>query len=285
MRYAVTGSAGFVGSHLCDRLVADGHTVLKYDRRTVGGRVELSTDPLDFTGCDGIFHLAASAGADSFGMIDRYARDNVVAAQRVFEAAAHAGVRVAFASSSTVYGSPPVVPTPEDVPLAPTSPYGVTKLAGEHLARASQEALGLDVVVLRLFTVYGPNQRPDMAFARIVEALRMGQRFELHGDGRQSRGFTYITDAVEALLLAMEEGEGTYNVGGGSEASLNDAISCLEELSGCYLATVPGPSRLGDERRTFADTTRIKGLGWRPQVELVDGLRAQWEAAGWRAVA
>lgn len=277
--YAVTGSSGFVGSHLVERLRADGHGVQTYDRRD-RQPVELSTDPLDFSGLDGVFHLAAQPGVASFGStFPDYVRDNLLAAERVFEAAAHAGVRVVFASSSTVYGEAETLPTPEDAPLLPSSPYGVTKVAGEHLARACAQSLSLDVVTVRLFTVYGPRQRPDMAFARIMAALRDGSRFKLHGDGKQARGFTFVSDAVEALLLAMEVGEGTYNVGGGELVQLVRAISLVERFAEKRLRVDQVGRRLGDERRTLADTTRIRALGWSPKVALVNGLRAQWEAA------
>ena len=167
----------------------------------------------------------------SFGdVFPLYVERNVLASQRVFEAAALAGARVVFASSSSVYGEAEQYPTPEETPPRPLSPYGITKLACEHLARASGRSFGLDAVVLRYFNAYGPRQRPDMAFPRVVDALIEGRPFTLYGDGEQSRSFTYVGDVVAASMLAMEEaGSGTtYNVGGGQEATMNETIAMLE---------------------------------------------------------
>jgi UDP-glucuronate 4-epimerase len=298
MRYVVTGAAGFIGSHLADALVASGHDVLGidcftdyYDRalkeensRGVDVlRSDLAQDELDFTGVDGVFHLAGQPGVRSFGdVFELYLRRNVLASQRVFEAAAAAGARVVFASSSSVYGEAERYPTPEDVEPRPLSPYGITKLSGEHLARAYARGFGLDVVVLRYFNAFGPRQRPDMAFPRIVDALRAGTTFELYGDGRQSRGFTYVLDVVEATVRAMEAappGE-LYNVGGGAEVTMLEAIRMLERLSGRSLDVRFSPAVPGDQRRTRADTTRIEaGLGWRPRTSFEQGLEAQWNWA------
>ncbi len=218
-------------------------------------------------------------------MFDLYLRRNVLASQRVFEAAAAAGVRVVFASSSSVYGDAERYPTREDVTPLPVSPYGITKLACEHLARAYGRSFGLDAVVLRYFNAFGPRQRPDMAFPRIVEALVDGTRFELYGDGRQSRGFTYVADVVEASVIAMERAAGgeTYNVGGGAEVTMLEAIAQLEALSGRTLDLRTGPPVPGDQRRTQADTSRIRAdLGWTPQVPFEQGLAAQWHWAAGR---
>src|SRR5205085_9295143 len=133
-----------------------------------------------------------------------------------------------FSSSSSVYGEAERYPTPEDTPLRPISPYGITKVAAEHLARAYERSFGLDVVVLRYYNAFGPRQRPDMAFTRMAFALAEGRPFDLYGDGTQTRGWTYATDVVSASLAAMERGEGTYNVGGGVEAAMRDAIETLE---------------------------------------------------------
>jgi nucleoside-diphosphate-sugar epimerase len=202
----------------------------------------------------------------------------------VFEAAASAGVRVVFASSSSVYGEAERYPTPEETPPRPLSPYGITKLACEHLARASGKSLGLDAVVLRYFNAYGPRQRPDMAFPRVVEALLEGRPFRLYGDGEQSRSFTYVTDVVSGSILAMEHAApgSVYNVGGGEEATMNETIAMLERISGRSLEVERTAAVAGDQRRTKADTTRIADdLGWRPSTSLEAGLRAQWD---WAAV-
>jgi UDP-glucuronate 4-epimerase len=293
-RYVVTGAAGFIGSHLSESLLAAGHEVVAIDCFTdhydpevkeenaaafLVERIDLSADLLDFDGADGVFHLAAQPGVRSFG--DRfplYLRNNVLASERVFEAAVRAGARVVFASSSSVYGDAERYPTPEDVAPAPISPYGITKAAAEQLARAFARSFDLDVVVLRYFNAFGPRQRPDMAFTRVATALAEGRPFELHGDGRQSRGFTYIGDVVSATEAAMAAGTGTYNVGGGAEASMLYAIGILERLAGTSLEIVHAPAVPGDQRRTSADTTRIRTeLGWEPRVSFEDGLAAQWE--------
>ena len=302
MRYAVTGAAGFIGSHLARELVARGHDVLGIDcftdyydaalkEENAAGldvaRLDLARDELDLRGFDGVFHLAGQPGVRSFGdVFDLYLTRNVLASQRLFEAAARDGVRVVFSSSSSVYGEAEAYPTPEDALPRPLSPYGITKLACEHLARATTTSFGLDVVVLRYFNAYGPRQRPDMAFTRIAFALAEGRPWDLFGDGSQTRSFTFVSDVVEATIRAMEHGSGTYNVGGGAEVSMRDAITLLERLAGRVLDVREHPAVPGDQRRTKADTTRILDeLGWRPTTELDAGLRAQWEWAAARVAA
>jgi nucleoside-diphosphate-sugar epimerase len=223
----------------------------------------------------------------SFGdVFAHYLRNNVLASQRVFEAAVESGVRVVFSSSSSIYGAAERFPTPEKTEPQPISPYAITKLAAEHLARAYERSFGLDVVVLRYFNTFGPRQRPDMAFTRMAFALAEGRPFDLYGDGAQTRGWTYVSDVVSATLLAMERGQGTYNVGGGVEASMRGAIGILERIAGRPLELREGPPVPGDQRRTRADTTRIReGLGWAPRVSLEDGLSAQWEWASARVAA
>src|SRR5262249_6890346 len=155
-----------------------------------------------------------------------YLRRNVLASQRLFEAAARDGVRVVFASSSSVYGAAERYPTPEGTEPRPLSPYGITKLASEHLAAAYGREFGLDCVVLRYFNAFGPRQRPDMAFTRMVFALAEGGAFDLFGDGDQSRGWTYVSDVVDGTIAAMAPAaSGTYNVGGAIEASMNETIA------------------------------------------------------------
>jgi UDP-glucuronate 4-epimerase len=293
VRYGVTGAAGFIGSHLCEELRSRGHDVVGFDsftsyydpawkERNASGldvrRIDLAEDPLDLSGLDGIFHLAGQPGVRSFGAVfPAYVRDNVLAAQRVFEVAAREGVRVAFASSSSIYGDAESYPTPETTPPRPLSPYGITKLACEHLAYAYTQSFGLDCVGLRYFTVYGPRQRPDMAFTRLVTALARGQSFELYGDGEQSRGFTYVSDAVDATIRVFERGSGIYNIGGATEATMNEVIALLQAVSGRQLDLEHTAKARGDVRRTNADTTRLRSeLDWTPQVSLEDGLRAQW---------
>jgi nucleoside-diphosphate-sugar epimerase len=300
----VTGAAGFIGSHLAESLLAQGHDVVAVDCFTDYYdpaakeenaaafdvvRIDLAADDLDLTGIDGVFHLAGQPGVRSFGEVfEEYVRHNLLATRRVFESAAAAGVRVVFASSSSVYGDAESYPTREETEPRPISPYGVTKLGCEHLAGAYAKGFALEAVVLRYFTVYGPRQRPDMALARIVDALARGASFELYGDGFQSRSFTYVADCVEATIGAMESAPpgALYNVGGGAEATLRDAIATLEEVSGRTLDLVERPAAAGDVRRTSADTRKIESdLGWRATTSLADGLRAQWEWASVRVAA
>jgi UDP-glucuronate 4-epimerase len=299
MRYVVTGAAGFIGSQLAHGLVARGHDVLGIDcftdyydpavkEENAAGleilRVDLARDEIDLSGYDGVFHLAGQPGVRSFGDIfDLYLTRNVLASQRLFEAAARDGARVVFSSSSSVYGSAETYPTTEETVPAPISPYGITKLASEHLARATAASFGLDVVVLRYFNAYGPRQRPDMAFTRIAFALAEGRPFDLFGDGGQTRSFTYVGDVVEATIRAMDAGTGTYNVGGGTEISLRDAIAMFESIAGRSLDVREHPAVPGDQRRTRADTSRISAeLGWEATTPLEVGLKAQWDWAAAR---
>jgi UDP-glucuronate 4-epimerase len=301
MRYVVTGAAGFIGSQLLRTLLDRGHDAVGWDAFTdyydpalkeenAHGlpveRVDIAEDDLPLDGVDGVFHLAGQPGVRSFGgVFPVYVRQNILASQRLFEAAAAAGARVAFASSSSIYGDAESYPTPEDTRPRPLSPYGITKLACEHLAHAYGRSFGLDTVVLRYFNAFGPRQRPDMAFPRIVDALVAGAPFELYGDGRQSRGFTFVGDVVDATVLAMESAPAgaTYNVGGGAEVTMLEAIALLEELAGRSLDVRTGPAVPGDQRRTRADTSRIQAeLGWAPRVPFEQGLRAQWDWAAAR---
>jgi UDP-glucuronate 4-epimerase len=304
MRYVVTGAAGFIGSHLSEALSARGHEVVAVDcftdyydpalkEENAAGldvaRLDLAEENLELAGVDGVFHLAGQPGVRSFGdVFEEYVRRNLLATRRVFEAAAAAGTRVVFASSSSIYGDAERYPTPEEAEPRPISPYGITKLGCEQLAHAYSQGFGLDAVVLRYFTFYGPRQRPDMALARIVGALARGSSFELYGDGLQSRSFTYVADGVEATIAAMERGRpgAVYNVGGGEEATMREAIATLERLSGRTLDLVERPAAAGDVRRTSADVGRIeRDLGWRATTSLQDGLQAQWEWASARVAA
>lgn len=300
MTFVVTGAAGFIGSHLAEALQGRGHHVRAldclapyYDPRLKEEnaaaldleRIDLAEDELDFSGADAVFHLAGQPGVRSFGPVFAdYLRDNVLATQRLLEAAAAAAVRVVLASSSSVYGDAERFPTGEEVEPRPVSPYGVTKLACEHLARTYARSFGLDVVTLRYFTVYGPRQRPDMAFARMIASLGAGQPFELYGDGSRSREFTYVADAVRATIAALAAPSGSvFNVGGGSEATMEEAIAVLERVTGREFDVERTPAAAGDMRRTAADTSRIRSeLGWGPTVGLEDGLRLQWEWAAAR---
>jgi len=304
MKYVVTGAAGFIGSQLAEKLLEGGHEVVAIDcftdyydpalkEENAAGldvvRLDLADEDLDLRGVDGVFHLAGQPGVRSFGdVFEEYVRRNLLASRKVFEAAASAGVRVVFASSSSIYGEAERYPTPEETEPRPISPYGITKLGCEQLAHAYAQGFGLEAVVLRYFTFYGPRQRPDMALARIVDALARGSSFELYGDGLQSRSFTYVADGIEATISAMDRAEAgsVYNVGGGEEATMREAIATLERVSGRILDLVESPAVAGDVRRTSADPTRIgRDLGWRATTTLEDGLRAQWEWASVRVAA
>jgi nucleoside-diphosphate-sugar epimerase len=306
-RYLVTGCAGFLGSHLVEALLRRDHEVVGIDSFTDYYRRELKELNVEHAragsafsllardlavdsiaallpGIDGIFHLAAQPGVrGSWGeSFEIYVRDNILATQRLLEAASHAGVRVLLASTSSVYGNAESYPTHEEMPPRPVSPYGVTKLACESLARTYEECFGLETIVIRYFTVFGPRQRPDMAFARIISALLSEKPFHVFGSGEQSRDFTYVDDAVDATVAAMESPRSgtTYNVGGGGETTLRDVIALVERLAGNRLDVHYEPAAAGDVRRTAADTSRIRSeLGWVAQVPLERGLAAQLAAS------
>jgi UDP-glucuronate 4-epimerase len=298
MRVLITGVAGFIGSHLGEALAARGDEVVGVDsftdyydpeRKRENARAldvveaDLVTADLDglLEGVDAVCHLAGQPGVRaSFGPgFDDYVERNVRASGRLFEAAARHGTRVVFASSSSVYGDAEAYPTAEDARPRPISPYGVTKLCVEQLAYAQARVMGLEAVGVRYFTVYGPRQRPDMAFTPLLEALADGTTFRLFGDGSASRSFTFVADAVGGTIAALERGRPgeLYNVGGGEEASMAEAIALAESIAGGTLAVERHGEAAGDVRRTRADVTKAdRELGWRPETPLADGLRAQW---------
>ena len=305
MKAVVTGAAGFIGSHLCESLLADGHEVLGLDAftdyypraakeknlavcrdhrafRLVEGRLQNLDLRGVLEGADHVFHLAAQAGVRaSWGReFAHYTDHNVLATQRLLEAALPAGrPRVVYASSSSVYGDAPGLPLREDARCEPISPYGVTKLAGEHLALLYQKSFGLAVVSLRYFTVYGPRQRPDMAFHRFLKAARDGEPVHVYGDGGQTRDFTYVADIVAATRAAADSGRpgGVYNVGGGERIALRDVLRRIEDVTGRRLTLVREEVQKGDMRDTFADTAAARAdLGFRSTVPLGEGLEQEW---------
>lgn len=306
MKAVVTGVAGFIGSSLAESLVADGAEVVGVDCftdyypretkesnvaalrdhrafRLVEGRVqELDLAPI-LDGAEQVFHLAAQAGVRASWGRDflHYTDHNVLATQRLLEAAL-AGARpvVVNASSSSVYGDSTDLPLREDARCRPVSPYGVTKLAAEHLAVLYARNFGLPTVSLRYFTVYGPRQRPDMAFHRFFRAVLEDQPLSIYGDGRQTRDFTFVSDIVAATRAAAVSGRpgSVYNVGGGERVELNQVLRLIEEISGRPLRIQREEDQKGDMRDTFADTTAAaRDLGFRSHVSLAQGLAREWD--------
>lgn len=307
-RAVVTGCAGFIGSTLCERLLQQGCEVVGVDGFTDyyspeikldniarlqeytgfrSHRLDLASDDLapHLEGVDTIFHLAGRPGVrTSFGVgFGAYVHDNVVATQRLLEAALACPLAtVVYASSSSVYGTAETMPTPESVTLAPVSPYGITKVATETLADMYYRTHGLTVVGLRYFTVYGPRQRPDMAFSRFISAALDGRPITVYGSGEQTRDFTYVGDAVTATLLAAERGRAgsVYNIGGGSPVRLNEALRIIGSLSGRPLEIERLPTARGDAAATCADGARAAAdLGFVPATGLETGLAAQVDFA------
>jgi UDP-glucose 4-epimerase len=305
VKVVVTGAAGFIGSHLTESLLADGHEVTGVDAftdyyprsakegnleqsrrhrefRLVEGRLQdLDLAPL-LEGVGQVFHLAAQAGVRaSWGReFAHYTDHNVLATQRLLEAArAAGGPRVVYASSSSVYGEAPPLPLREDARCEPVSPYGVSKLAAEHLGLLYQRNFGVPVVSLRYFTVYGPRQRPDMAFHRFLKAARDGEPVHVFGDGEQTRDFTFVSDIVAATRAAADSGRpgGVYNVGGGERVVLNQVLRQIEDVTARRLTVIRDEVQKGDMRDTFADTTAAKrDLGFRSTVALAQGLEREW---------
>jgi nucleoside-diphosphate-sugar epimerase len=278
----VTGAAGFIGSHVAERLVAGERRDVRAVDRADADLATADLDPL-LDGVDVVVHLAARPGVrPSWDEFESYVADNVVGTERLLAAVARSGgvERFVYASSSSVYGNALAYPTSEDALPAPVSPYGVTKLAGEHLCRA----FDVPVVVLRYFTVYGPRQRPDMAFHRMIAAaLGAGPPFPLYGDGSQVRDFTYVDDVVAATLAAADptrdvDDGSVFNVAGGTSTSVADALDLVGRLAGTPVPVDRRPAQAGDVRRTGGSTDRITAaLGWAPSVDLETGLAAQVE--------
>lgn len=303
MRALVTGGAGFIGSALSQRLAAEGWTVhvvdaltpyydprLKQanlaelrrggiDRITIADLGDAELDPL-LDGVDVVFNLAAEPGVrPSWDGFDRYVRHNLTATERLLAAVRRHGIgRFVHASSSSVYGQISGA-VDEDSPTTPFSPYGVTKLASELLARAYAENFGLPTVTLRLFTVYGPRQRPDMAMDRLLRCALTATPFPMFGDGGQVRAFTFVDDVVEAALAAATadvEPGAVFNVSGGSTCSLREVIAAVEATTGRPVPLDQRPASPGDVARTDASIERAhRDLGWRPVTDLETGLRRQ----------
>lgn len=308
-KIVVTGAAGFVGSNLSRKLLEKRHEVIGLDAfipyypRTLKEanltwhkeqpsfqlhELDFRTDELEpvLAGADVIFHLAAQAGLlRSWSEFDSYMTCNVQATQRLLAATVASNVNGTLPhfiniSTSSVYGR--FATGNEESPLEPVSPYGITKLTAENLCRAYGEKDGLPLTVCRLYSVYGPGQRPDMGYNIFIRSILNDETITIMGDGNDSRSNTYIDDCVNGLVLAMEKSDvsigQTYNIGGGEEITVHGVLALLEELSGNRAITVAGPKRPGDQKRTFAEITKAKNdLGYAPVTTLRDGLKAQLE--------
>lgn len=308
MNILVTGAAGFIGSRLAERLLELGHQVRGIDSftdyyprplkeanldglRDQAGFELIEADIMEvepaqlLEGMEAVVHLAAQAGVRrSWGAnFAVYTHNNILTTQRLLEAGKEMGLgRLVYAGSSSVYGDTQDLPMREASACWPVSPYGVTKLAAEHLCGLYHRNFGLDTASLRYFTVYGPRQRPDMAFHRFIRALLTGGTIRLFGDGDQSRDFTFVDDVVAATIAALTTPEAVgqvFNVGGGSRVSVNQVIAMLEEITGKAAQVERLAVAKGDVRDTEADCAKARAtLGYTPQVSLAQGLAAetQW---------
>src|SRR4051794_10816871 len=307
-RALVTGAAGFIGSHLTDRLLERGVAVMGVDRLSdyyhpaiksatvarlsehpgftfVEADVSEVAGPALLDGVGVVYHLAGQPGVRpswgrSFGI---YANDNVMATQALLEAAKETSLdRFVYASSSSIYGNAERFPTTEQDKPQPLSPYGVTKLAAEHLCHLYAKSYGVPACSLRYFSVYGPRQRPDMAFHRFIRAAAAGEPLRIFGDGLQTRDFTYVGDIVAATLAAGAHGAPgeVYNVAGGSRVTVLDVLGMLGRILGSEIDVRHEQAARGDARDTSGDTTKARReLGYAPSVSLEEGLTAQVEAA------
>jgi UDP-glucose 4-epimerase len=302
----VTGAAGFIGSHLVERLLADGHSVVGVDNfldnyprqfkeqnlavfarhprfKLIGSDLLQADVKALLSDVELVFHLAAQPGVrSSWGKeFRRYTENNIMATQFMLEGAKDLKLKkFVYASTSSVYGDTEDLPMREDGSTRPISPYGATKLAAEHLCYLYYKAYGVPTVALRFFTVYGPRQRPDMFFHIFMRALRRGDEVPLFDDGEQTRDFTFCSDIVDGIMGAAEyPGQGeVFNLGGGSEVSLLKAIAVAQSVSGVSAKLKRFDRQKGDVRHTSAriDQARAK-LNYSPKVGLEDGLRAQWQ--------
>jgi UDP-glucose 4-epimerase len=305
LRVLVTGAAGFIGSHVAERCLADGHDVVAVDcfhpyyaratkeRNLAGVRghprarfveADLSTAdcaPL-LEGVDAVVHLAAVAGVRaSWGKeFGDYLRHNLHATQRLLEASRGRPLRAwVYGSSASVYGDDALDAVREDALPAPHSPYGVTKLGGEHLAMLYRRNHGVPALSLRYFSVYGPRERPDKAIQRFLVAARRGEAIRVHGDGSQRRDFTYVGDAVAATTAALERAPvgAVVNVARGKTVTLSEVIDTVRRVTGARLPATHGPAEKGDVRTTSADVSAARRLlGYDPRTDLADGIARQW---------
>lgn len=301
----VTGAAGFIGSHLCEQLLARGHTVIGVDtfipyypralkesnlasfRESPGftfHEVDLRFDELTplLKNVEVVFHLAAMAGLmRSWSDFSLYMTCNMEVTQRLLQAACLNGIKhFIHGSTSSVYGR--FATGDEESPLEPVSPYGVTKLAAEHLCRAYARNFDVPLTILRFFSVYGPRQRPDMAYNIFIRALLHDEPITIYGDGEQSRSNTFIADCVQGVLLAFEKRAqsigNTFNLGGGEVVTINGVLEILAELTGKSPRVVFAQARPGDQRHTAANINKAQCLlGYTPGTSVMRGLREQVE--------
>lgn len=303
--YLVTGAAGFIGSHLSERLVREGHRVIGvdsfipyYDRTVKESNLawlraqsaftlvekDLRREDLsaEMTGCEAVFHLAAMPGLmKSWDDLALYSTCNIEATQRLLEAARKTSLpHFIHVSTSSVYGREAT--EPETSPTQPFSPYGITKLAAENLCRAYEANFKVPITILRYFSVYGPRQRPDMAYNILIRALMEERSFPMFGDGEQTRSNTYVDDCVQATVLAAihrEKSRGeVFNIGGGQVVSLNEVVTILEELTGKKAKIERKPARPGDQKHTAANIEKARRLlGYQPVTPVRQGLQAEVE--------
>jgi nucleoside-diphosphate-sugar epimerase len=301
----ITGAAGFIGSHLTGKLLDRNATVLGIDcftdyyprpikeanlRNNLGRpgfqfvetRIQDADLPALLDGTTHVFHLAAQAGVrKSWGRdFTIYTENNVDASQQLLEACVGRPLhRFVYASSSSLYGDNVAIPMREDALPQPVSPYGVTKLAAEQLCYLYFFNHGVPTTSVRYFTVYGPRQRPDMAFNKFIKASLAGAPITLYGDGEQTRDFTYVDDAVAATMAAGDRGVPgrAYNIGGGSRVTVNQVLDIIGRIAGTPLDVRREPAQKGDMRDTYADTTLARAdLGFKPQVSLEQGIEAEY---------
>jgi UDP-glucose 4-epimerase len=302
----VTGVAGFVGSHLAERLLAEGHTVRgvdkfldNYPRRFKDRNLaQLSKHPrfqfvdkdlvdLDLVellgGVDYVFHQAAQPGVrSSWGReFVAYTHNNILATQKLLEASKNSAIKkFVYASSSSVYGDTNDLPMRETGMTRPVSPYGVSKLSAEQLCYLYWKEFRVPTVSLRYFTVYGPRQRPDMFFHILMRAHVGGKEIPIYDDGKQSRDFTFCSDIVEGnLAAAAYPGAGeVFNLGGGSRTTVEEVVGIVEKISGRKPRLKMLARQQGDVRHTAAEITQAEAkLGFRPRVKLYDGLVQEWD--------
>ena len=304
MRVIVTGCTGFIGSHLTERLIGNGHEVIGL---STGWRMDYLQSVMDspnfkhvacdlkaaylkpyFDDVDCVIHCAARAGmANAWTHFQEYLEANVLITQRLLQAAKDTKTpRFLYLSSSSVYGR--YATGDEGSPLMPVNPYGVTKLAGEHICKAYEANGGPKVTIIRPFSIYGPRQRADMAHHIFIKAMLEGRPITVNGDGFQRRSNTYVADLVNGITMALENPAGigkTFNIGGDKSVSLNETIALIEQALNVKAKIIYGPREVGDQTETSADCTRAQMLlGYMPQWQLADGIAKQVEWQRGRAL-